>query len=127
VASAASTDPSTRDLYRLSDTHIRGFLELLKDDSRLPALVDRELGPILRGDDRSKPALLEVLDVFISANLNKLTAARKLGISRPTLDARLREIERRLAVRLADAETVTSLHFALMAHRLLESESSRAK
>ena len=127
VASAASTDPSTRDLYRLSDTHIRGFLELLKDDSRLPALVDRELGPILRGDDRSKPALLEVLSVFISANLNKLTTARKLGMSRPTLDARLREIERRLAVRLADAETVTSLHFALMAHRLLQSESSRTR
>ena len=108
-----------RRFYRLPDLRLRGLLHLLRDDGRLRAFADRELGPLLSYDAEHGTALVTDLAVFLDAGANKALAAARAHLARPTFYQRLALIERILGISLADPESRTSLHVALLARPLL--------
>jgi purine catabolism regulator len=111
VADVAFRHPEGRPFYRLPDLRLRGLLHLLRDDPRLQAFTERELGPLL-----GRPGgLLDVLTAYLEAGGNKAEAAQRLHLARPTFYQRLRRIERLLGTDLDAAESRTSLHVALLA------------
>jgi len=114
VADVALRDPGWRPFYRLPDLRLRGLLHLLRDDPRLQAFAERELGPLLAYDATHGIRLLESLTVYLEAGGNKAVAARRAHVARPTFYERLRLIERLLGVPLDSPESRTSLHVALL-------------
>jgi len=115
VAEAVAGDGSNLPFYRLPDLRLRGLLHLLRDDPRLQAFAERELGPLLMHDDASGTQLLAALTAYLSAGGNKAEAAKQAHLARPTLYERLRQIEDVLGVDLEPAESRLSLHVALLA------------
>jgi purine catabolism regulator len=118
VATAAARDPAGlggRLFYRLPDLRLRGLLHLLRDDPRLQAFAERELGPLLAHDDAHGGALVAALAAYLEAGGNKAVAARRARLARPTLYERLARVERVLGVSLDSAESRLSLHVALLA------------
>jgi purine catabolism regulator len=101
--------------YRLPDLRLRGLLHLLRDDPRLQAFAERELGPLLVHDDVAGTELLSVLTAYLEAGGNKAEAAKKAHLARPTMYERIRQIEAVLGVGLEPAESRLSLHVALLA------------
>ena len=101
--------------HRLRDVHVRGLLHVLADDERLAAFTERELSPLVAHDDENGTSLLASLRAYVDHGRKKAAAAAALHMSRPAYYERLARIERVLGVDLADAETVTSLHVALLA------------
>jgi len=99
--------------YRLADLRLRGLLHLLRDDPRVQAFMERELGPLLAAEPDS--SLLDVLAAYFAAGGNKAEAAKNAHLARPTFYERLRRIERILGTDLGSAESRTSLHVALLA------------
>ncbi|MBV9381804.1 MAG: PucR family transcriptional regulator ligand-binding domain-containing protein [Streptosporangiaceae bacterium] len=110
VADVADDD-ARLPFYRLPDLRLRGLLHLLRDDPRLQAFAERELGPLL---DRA-PGLMGTLAAYLAAGGNKAAAAKDSHLARPTFYERLRRIERILGTDLASAESRTSLHVAMLA------------
>jgi len=106
-----------RPYYRLPDLRLRGLLHLLREDSRLRAFADRELGPLLSYDAERGTTLVTDLAVFLDAGGNKALAATRAHLARPTFYQRLALIERILGVSLADPESRASLHVALLARQ----------
>ncbi len=115
VADVAARHPSGQPFYRLPDLHLRGLLHLLRDDPRVQAFAERELGPLLRRDDEAGTRLIATLATFLAAGGSKASAARAAGLARPTMYERLRQIEEVLGCDLSSAETRASLHVALIA------------
>jgi hypothetical protein len=107
-------DAGQRRFYRLPDLRLRGLLHLLRDDGRLRAFAERELGPLLSYDAEHGTALVTDLTVFLDAGGNKALAAARAHLARPTFYQRLALIERILGISLADPESRTSLHVALL-------------
>jgi hypothetical protein len=103
-----------RPYYRLPDLRLRGLLHLLREDSRLRSFADRELGPLLSHDAEHGTTLVTDLAAFLEAGGNKALAASRAHLARPTFYQRLALIERILRVSLADPESRTSLHVALL-------------
>jgi PucR family transcriptional regulator, purine catabolism regulatory protein len=103
--------------YRLPDLRLRGLLHLLREDPRVQAFAERELGPLLRHDDDSGGQLIAALTAYLEAGGNKAEAAKRAHLARPTLYERLRRIEQILGVSLDSAQSRTSLHVAVLAHR----------
>ncbi|NKX49384.1 PucR family transcriptional regulator [Arthrobacter deserti] len=115
VAETASTlKAGSRRYYRSTDVRLRGLLALLRQDPRVQAFVEAELAGVLGSDG----AWLQLLEQYLESGGNKTELARSGFLSRPTLYARLGELERRLGVRLEDPESRTSLHVAVLLHRL---------
>jgi hypothetical protein len=110
-------DTVRRPYYRLPDLRLRGLLHLLREDARLSAFTERELGPLLSYDAEHGTSLVTDLAAFLEAGGNKALAASRAHLARPTFYQRLRLIERVLGVSLADPESRASLHVALLAHR----------
>jgi purine catabolism regulator len=108
-----------RPYYRLPDLRLRGLLHLLRDDPRVQAFAERELGPLLRHDDASGGRLIAALTAYLEAGGNKAGAAKRAHLARPTLYERLRRIEEVLGISLDSAQSRTSLHVALLAHAVL--------
>jgi len=104
-----------RGWYRLPDLRLRGLLHLLRDDARLQAFAERELGPLLAYDATHGTSLVEVLSAYLAAGGNKAVAAQRAHLARPTFYQRLRQIARLLHADLDDPESRTSLHVALLA------------
>ncbi|HEX9039535.1 MAG TPA: PucR family transcriptional regulator ligand-binding domain-containing protein [Trebonia sp.] len=117
VALRQPGDPGQRRFYRLPDLRLRGLLHLLRDDGRLQAFAGRELGPLLSYDAEHGTSLAADLTVFLEAGGNKALAASRAHLARPTFYQRLALIERILGVSLADPESRTSLHVALLARQ----------
>jgi PucR family transcriptional regulator, purine catabolism regulatory protein len=115
VAEAAAGNGSDLPFYRLPDLRLRGLLHLLRDDPRLQAFAERELGPLLIHDDASGTQLLAALSAYLSAGGNKAEAAKQAHLARPTMYERLRQIEDVLGVDLEPAESRLSLYVALLA------------
>lgn len=115
VAEAAAGSGSDLPFYRLPDLRLRGLLHLLREDPRVQAFAERELGPLLVHDDAGGPALLATLTAYLAAGGNKAAAAKLAHVARPTLYERLRQIEAVLGVDLEPAESRLSLHVALLA------------
>ncbi len=103
-----------RPYYRLADLRLRGLVRVLRDDPRLAAFADRELGPLLAHDAEHGTSLVADLAAFIDAGGNKALAAQRAHLARPTFYQRLRLIERVLGVSLADPESRAALHVALL-------------
>lgn len=119
VAETAATLPgSDRTFYRATDIRLRGLLALLRKDPRVQQFVESELHGVLQAEARGENGYLEMLGQFLESGGNKTALARSSYLSRPTLYARLSRLEEMLAVDLDDAESRTSLHVALLVHRL---------
>jgi PucR family transcriptional regulator, purine catabolism regulatory protein len=110
---AADRDAETGRLpfYRLPDLRLRGLLHLLRDDPRLQAFAERELGGLLA----RSPELTGALAAYLAAGGNKAAAAKASHLARPTFYERLRRVERILGTDLNSAESRTSLHVAMLA------------
>jgi purine catabolism regulator len=80
--------------------------------------VESELEGILRAEAQGIGGHLDLLAQYLESGGNKAALARSGYLSRPTLYARLARLEELLAVDLDDAESRTSLHVALLLHRL---------
>jgi hypothetical protein len=106
-----------RPYYRLPDLRLRGLLHLLREDARLRAFAERELGPLLTYDAEHGTSLVTDLTAFLEAGGNKALAAARAHLARPTFYQRLALIERILGVSLAEAESRASLHVALLARQ----------
>ncbi len=105
--------------YRLPDLRLRGLLHLLRDDPRVQAFAERELGPLLRHDDAAGGHLVAALTAYLEAGGNKAEAAKRAHLARPTLYERLRRVEEVLGVSLDSAQSRTSLHVAVLAQAVL--------
>jgi len=104
-----------RPYYRLADLRLRGLVHVLRDDPRLRAFADRELGPLLGYDTEHGSTLIADLAAYLEAGGNKALAAARAHLARPTFYQRLRLIERVLGVSLDDPESRAGLHVALLA------------
>lgn len=114
VAEAAAGAGRDRPFYELPDVRLRGLLHLLRDDDRLQAFVERELGPLLEHDQAHGTDLAGALRAYLAAGRNKSAAADGAHLSRPALYARLAAVERVLEVDLDAVEGCLSLHVALL-------------
>jgi PucR family transcriptional regulator, purine catabolism regulatory protein len=103
-----------RPYYRLSDLRLRGLVHVLRDNPRLRAFADCELGPLLGYDAEHGTALVADLAAYLEAGGNKALAAARAHLARPTFYQRLRLIERVLGVSLDDPESRASLHVAFL-------------
>lgn len=101
---------TNRPFYRASDIRLRGLVSLLRDDPRVQAFAETELGALLAGD----PAHVDLLREYLRLAGNKAAVAASLHISRPALYKRLGVVRAALGVDLDDGESLTSLHVALM-------------
>lgn len=117
-ATTRQSGPDTvteRGYHSLADARVRGLLHLLRDDDRLDAYVERELGPLLSADTPQAERLLEVLRGYCEHGGNKSAAAAAAHTSRTAYYQQLARVEQVLGVRLDDPESVLSLHVALLA------------
>ncbi|MFJ5862215.1 PucR family transcriptional regulator [Pseudarthrobacter sp. NPDC092439] len=104
--------------YRATDVRLRGLLALLRNDPRVQQFVESELEVLLQDEAQGRGGHLELLARYLESGGNKAAMARSGYLSRPTLYARLGRLEELLGVDLDDAESRTSLHVALLLHRL---------
>lgn len=126
VAEVAMAMPDEgRPFFRASDLRLRGLVSALRDDPRVQAFAETELGGLLRhraihgaseatggivgGDDS-----LALLRRYLESGGNKSELAKQLHMSRPTLYARLETLGRLVGADLDDAESRASLHVALL-------------
>jgi purine catabolism regulator len=103
-----------RPFYRTSDVRLRGLISLLQDDPRVQAFAETELKALLTAENTGSPTDFKVLREYLRLGGNKVALAAELGISRPALYKRLSAIEQKLGVDLADAESMASLHVAML-------------
>ncbi|HEX3789324.1 MAG TPA: PucR family transcriptional regulator [Pseudonocardiaceae bacterium] len=115
VAHAALRTRDHRDFHRLADVRLRGLLHLLREDERLTAFVERELGPLVARDARTGSRLVEVLRHYCEHGGNKSAAAGSAHLSRTAYYQQLTRIEQVLGVSLDDPESMLSLYVALLA------------
>ena len=115
VAQAALRARTDRDYHRLDDVRLRGLLHLLRDDERLAAFADRELGPLLARDTRNGSRLVDALRHYCEHGGNKSAAATSAHLSRTAYYQQLARIEQVLGVSLEDPESMLSLYVALLA------------
>ena len=114
VAQAALRAPES-DYHRLDDVRLRGLLHLLAGDDRVVAFAERELGPLLARDAAHGSRLLDALRHYCEHGGNKSAAATAAHLSRTAYYQQLARVEQVLGVSLDDAESVLSLHVALLA------------
>lgn len=101
--------------HRLEDVRIHGLLHLLNNDARLQNYTARQLSPLLSSKVVDCAELIETLTVYLDQGRNKAATARELGVSRPTLYARLDRIVKLLGVDIEQPQIAMSLQLALYA------------
>jgi purine catabolism regulator len=111
---ALSMNAQDRQFYRASDVRLRGLISLLQNDSRVQGFAETELRALLTADRGGPLSDLTVLREYLRLAGNKAALAARLHISRPSLYKRLSAIERILGVDLSDAESMASLHVAML-------------
>jgi purine catabolism regulator len=114
AGSAARTLP----FARLRDLGLAGLAYQLRDDPRVLAFAEQELGPLLLHDDLHGTTLIAVLEAYLETGGNKAATAKRCGIARPTLYERLSQITQVLGVSIDDAAHRTTLHAALLIRQL---------
>ena len=113
--SAPDATVRERGYHRLADVRLRGLLHLLREDERLTAFAERELGSLLARDAKSGSRLVEILRCFCEQGGNKSAAADAAHLSRTAYYQQLARVEQVLGVSLDDPESMLSLHVALLA------------
>jgi purine catabolism regulator len=111
---AAATGETPEGYHRMRDVRLRGLLHLLRNDDRLRAFAERELGPLLARDDQ-RGRLLATLRGYCEHAGNKSRAAAAAHVSRTAYYQQLARIEQILGVSLAEPESMLSLYVALLA------------
>lgn len=115
VAEIAATLENRRQrYYRFADVRLRGLLAVLADDARVRSFARAELEGLLEPPDEAN---LDLLEAFLRHGGNKSELARSGFVSRQALYPRLARLEQKLGVSLADAESRTALHVALVWYR----------
>lgn len=115
VAEAALSLPaSQRVCFRVADIRLRGLLSMLRTDPRVQRFAEGELRALILHDIESGDGLREILRGYLELGGNKSALASRLHLSRPSLYAKLNRIEQILDIDLADGESATSLHVALL-------------
>ncbi|WP_165913063.1 PucR family transcriptional regulator [Tamaricihabitans halophyticus] len=127
AATAADGWDRRQPYYRLADFGVHGLLHLLRDDTRVQAFVEHELGELLNYDQRNGTDLVTVLRVYLANGLNKSTTAKELFLSRPSLYDRLSRIEQVLRMDVTASDAALSLHVALRALDCMRGETSRPR
>jgi PucR family transcriptional regulator, purine catabolism regulatory protein len=111
---AASLQADRRTFFRVSDIRLRGMLSLLRGDPRVQRFAETELRALILHDIETGDNCLEVLRGYLELAHRKSALAQRLHLSRPALYAKLARIEHILGVDLADGESATSLHVAIL-------------
>ncbi|MBJ8341994.1 PucR family transcriptional regulator [Antrihabitans sp. YC3-6] len=115
VAEVALSMPSNgRICFRVNDIRIRGLVSLLRGDPRVQRFAEAELRVLILHDIVSGDRYVEILRGYVELAGNKSALANRLHMSRPALYAKLARIQDILGVDLADGESMTSLHVALL-------------
>jgi len=114
ASGAAAASGADQPFVRIGDLRLRGLLYQLRDDPRVQAFTERELGPLLRQDEAAGTGLIRVLASYLQAGGNKAEAAQQARLARPTLYERLRRIEQLLGVSMESADSRIALHVALL-------------
>ncbi len=117
AADAARSLPGKHLFVTTADIRLRGLVHLLRDDPRLQAYTDRELGPLFAYDERHHTDLLGVLTAYLDAGGNKSAAAAAAHTTRATFYHHLSRIEQVLKCDLESPESRYSLYVALVAHQ----------
>lgn len=116
--SSATLRGLRKPFYRATDVRLRGLLALMRNDPRVQQFVESELEGVLHAEAQGNGGHLDLLAQYLESGGNKAAMARNGYLSRPTLYARLARLEELLGADLEDAESRTSLHVALLLHRL---------
>lgn len=120
VAAAAmrgsAEEAAASGVHRLGDVRLRGLVHLLSGDERVRAFASRELDELLARDAASGSRLVQALRQFCAHGGNKSAAAAAAHTSRTAYYQQLARIEQILGVKLEDAESMLSLHVALLIH-----------
>jgi purine catabolism regulator len=111
---AASLPADRRMFFRVSDIRLRGMLSLLRGDPRLQRFAETELRALILHDIETGDNCLADLRGYLELAHRKSALAQRLHLSRPALYAKLARIEHILGVDLADGESATSLHVAIL-------------
>lgn len=114
VAEVGATMTARQRLFRSADVRLRGLFTLLREDRRVQAFAETELGRLLDHDARTGENQLDLLRAFLACGGSKTHTARVRNLSRQTLYARVSSIERILGVSLESVESRMSLHAALL-------------
>jgi PucR family transcriptional regulator, purine catabolism regulatory protein len=104
----------SRAFFRAEDVRLRGLIALLRDDRRVQQFAETELKALMASDISGDLSNVDVLRQYLEVAGNKAALAQRLHMSRPTLYKRLGTIGRILGVDLDDAESMTSLHVAML-------------
>lgn len=111
---AASLPPDGRTWFRVSDIRLRGMLALLRDDPRVQRFAETELRALILHDVENGDNCTDILRGYLELAHHKSALAARCHLSRPALYAKLARIESVLGVDLADGESATSLHVAML-------------
>jgi PucR family transcriptional regulator, purine catabolism regulatory protein len=115
VAEAALSLPAdSRACFRVADIRLRGLISLLRGDPRVQRFAEAELRALILHDIAEGDNCMDILRGYLGLAGNKSALANRLHMSRPSLYAKLARIERVLGVDLADGESATSLHVAML-------------
>lgn len=109
VADAAPQTDNHAAYYRLNDVHLPGLLHQIRDDQRVSAFAERELGPL-----HGNPRLREALRHYCEHGGNKSAAAAAAHMSRSAYYAQLGRIEQLLDLSLDSPTSMLSLYAALL-------------
>jgi PucR family transcriptional regulator, purine catabolism regulatory protein len=112
AAAAGAGGPTP--FVRLAGLGLAGLAYQLRDDPRALAYAERQVGPLLRHDQQAGSDLVSVLAAYLETGGSKAETARRCGLARPTLYARLHLIEQVLGAGLDDAGYRLALHAALL-------------
>ena len=104
------SNAAARGYWKVDDLGMLGLLAQVQDPELINWFTSAQLGR-LRGPEA--PALRELIRALASSTGTKAELAAELGISRPTLYARIHRLERILG-RPLEGETLTALHMALL-------------
>jgi purine catabolism regulator len=106
---------SSRPFHRAADVRLRGIVALLRDDPRVQQFAETELRALVASDLAGGGiSNVDLLRQYLQLAGNKAALAQRLHISRPTLYRRLAAIADILGVDIEDAESMTSLHVAML-------------
>lgn len=113
AAAAASGGRWDTPYVKLRDLGLHGLMYVLRDDPRVQAHVERELGPLLQPEHTG---LIATLRSYVDSGGNKTDAAAATNLSRQALYDRLKRVSQLLDADLDSPRVRASLHAALCAH-----------
>ncbi|PQZ96293.1 hypothetical protein CQ018_03220 [Arthrobacter sp. MYb227] len=111
--SASSMNHSSASYHRASDLGFRWLMQQLLSLEETRTYLHDQLAPFL-----DEPEYLDFIEIYLQTNGSITEMSRALHLSRPSVYARLRRIEKVLGHELTDADTMTSLHLAVTLYRL---------